>query len=382
MVGEPFDFLRMLPALVAGTFAAFAFGLWPLWMGQKQWRLEMDFRLLVIGFCLPAFAVAAGAAPFESQWALENRGQRVCRFNGQNCQDGVQGADLKARHAWGKQRDCSVVVAVLDSGVDRRHPDLASNLLPGKNFVGIFAADDPTDDHLHGTHVTGIIAGAGNEAKGVVGLCRQAKVLPVKVANKDGMLMDSDVLEGIAFAVEKKARVVNGSFGGGPTNRLVRDAIANAKDILFVFAAGNGDSSGRGLDIDRAPVFPASYDLANVVAVAATDNRDQLGRFSNFGARRVHLAAPGVSILSTLPMRATAAMTKAAMPPEMGALDGTSMATPYVAGAAAMYWSTQPTARPEQVKARLLASVDKLPSLQGKVQSGGRLNVAKLLGVK
>ncbi len=326
-------------------------------------------------------AQLASAAQFDNQWALENKGQKVCRFDGKNCLDGKVGADIKAKKAWTVSNDCrAVVAAVLDTGADLRHPDLAGNLINGKSFVDNVASAQ--DDNLHGTHVTGIIAGAGNEARGVMGVCNKAKVIPVKVGSAEGYLTDADVIEGIDFAVRQGAKVVNGSFGGGPTNRLIKSAIQKASNTLFIFAAGNGDMFGRGFDIDRQAVYPASYDLANIVAVAATDSQDKLGSFSNFGAKRVHLAAPGVNILSTMPMVATAEMTAAKIPTEAGAIDGTSMATPYVTGAVALFWAKNPSMRAADVKRRLLASVDKLASLDRKVQTGGRLNLAKLMGAR
>jgi subtilisin family serine protease len=326
-----------------------------------------------------ATAATAFASPYQNQWALENSGQNACRFDGTNCQAGTPGADIKAPQAWTKNRDCSsIVTAVLDTGADLHHPDLENNLLPGKNFVGDTVSDDAQDDNLHGTHVSGIIAASGNEASGVVGVCQKAKVLPVKVGSAEGYLTDADVLEGIQYAVSMNAKVVNASFGGGEPNELVKEAIANAKDTLFVIAAGNGDWFGNGYDIDSNPVYPASYGLDNIIAVAATDNRDQLGSFSNYGVNTVALAAPGVSILSTLPMQPTSEMTQNSIPTEMGTLDGTSMATPHVTGAVALLWSTHPEMSAADVKARVLQAVDKLDSLAGKVKSGGRLDLAKL----
>lgn len=344
-------------------------------MDLTQAPIRGTILTLLVSISAPAF----GAAGFSSQWALENRGQRVCRFDGKNCLNGKAGSDIKARQAWKSNQDCSaVVVAVLDSGVDQRHPDLQRNLMAGKNFVAEQATNDPQDDNLHGTHVSGIIAGAGTETRGVMGVCKKARLLPVKVGDAEGMLTDADVLEGITYAVAQKAKVVNASFGGGTPNQLVKNAIAKASGTLFVIASGNGDIFGRGFSIDSRPVYPAAYDLPNMVVVAATDSQDRLGAFSNFGVNRVHLAAPGVNIVSTFPTKATAEMTANNIPVESGAIDGTSMATPYVAGAAALLWSSKPATSVAEIKRRLIASVDPITALSGKVQSGGRLNLAKL----
>lgn len=338
----------------------------------------MDVRLgvSVLGVL---WASAAWASPFDSQWALENRGQEACTFHGRNCQSGSAGADISAKRAWTKNHNCrAVVTAVLDTGVDVGHPDLSSNLLKGKNFVGEESSDDPQDDNLHGTHVSGIIAGSGNESSGIMGVCQSASLLPVKVGNAEGFLVDSDIMEGIEFALSQKAKVINASFGGTRPNQLMKDLIAGASETLFVIAAGNGNRLGLGFSVDESPVYPASYDLDNLIVVAATDNRDNLGRFSNYGVGRVHLAAPGVSIWSTTPMHATEPMQKYGIPTESGSLDGTSMATPYVAGAVSLVWSKYPKLSAAQVKSRVLGAVDKISSLEGKVKTGGRLNLAKL----
>jgi thermitase len=353
---------------------------------KVDWRKQMEFvkavSALPLAFTL-CFGFTANAAHFLEQWALENRGQRVCNFRGEKCFVGNVGVDIKHKQVAAQFGDCSAVIsAVLDSGVDTRHPDLASNLLQGKNFVGELESNDPTDDNLHGTHVVGIMAASGSESKGVVGVCRKARILPVKVGNAEGFLTDADILEGIKFAVSSGARVVNGSFGGERPNALIKNAIQAARNTLFLFAAGNGDRfTGAGFDIDKRPTFPAAYGLPNIVTVAATDSQDRLGRFSNFGTRHVQLAAPGVNILSTMPMKKTASMEAFNVPVEAGAIDGTSMATPYVAGAATMLLARFPRMTVAQAKSRLLSSVDKIPSLEGKVQSGGRLNLAKLMGV-
>jgi len=337
--------------------------------------------LLVTLATLTTTAKPAAAAIFDTQWALENKGQSVCDFRGQDCITGNSGVDIKYEPV--RSSDCSnVIVAVLDSGVDLLHPDLAGNLLPGKNFVGDTVTDDPQDDNLHGTHVTGIIAGNGTETSGVVGVCHRAKVLPIKVGDDQGNLTDADIIEGISYAVSQGARVINGSFGGSQSDSIMKAAIAKEKETLFVFAAGNGDDlTGLGFDIDKRPSYPAAYGLANIISVAATDAQDRLASFSNFGVNRVQLAAPGVNIISSLPMKATAEMTQYGIPTGSGSLDGTSMATPYVTGALAMFISANPTMKAADVKAQLLKSVDKLDVLAGKVQSGGRLNLAKLMGV-
>jgi subtilisin family serine protease len=328
-----------------------------------------------------SWATRSTTAPIKAQWALENTGQETCDMSGKDCKKGTLGADIKAKKAWTRGRDCSrTLVAVLDTGADLRHPDLSANLVRGKNFLGSTASDDPQDDNLHGTHVAGIIGADGDDTQGINGVCQKAAIMPVKIGSAEGYLEDSDILEGIEFAVASGVKVVNGSFGGGRPNSLIKMAIQKGSGTIFVFAAGNGDMFGKAVDIDRRPVYPASFGLPNIIVVAATDNQDSLGDFSNFGVSTVNIAAPGVGILSTLPSVATKEMEQYKIAEGMGVLDGTSMAAPYVAGAVAFLWSQNPSLSTAQVKARLLQSVDALPSLQGKVSSGGRLNLAKLVG--
>lgn len=340
----------------------------------------MRNQKLIIGSLLALASVAAYGAPFDSQWALQNNGQKACGFDGEGCQDGTKGADIKATEAWKRSNDCSsVLVAVLDTGANQKHPNLAGNLVPGHNFVSDIDSTDPEDDNLHGTHVSGIIAGNGTTANGVMGVCHKARVLPIKVADAMGRLTDADVIEGINFAASQKAQIVNASFGGSRSNDFIKKAIAKANKTLFVVAAGNGDWFGNGYDVDTTPVYPLSYKLPNIVGVAATDNRDQLGSFSNFGVGNVDLAAPGVNIFSTLPLAPTAEMKEYNVPAQMGTMSGTSMAAPYVAGAAALLLSVQPKLTVAKLKEKLMLSVDKMEPLKTKVASGGRLNLATLL---
>lgn len=237
------------------------------------------------------------------------------------------------------------------------------------------------DDNLHGTHVTGTIAGNGNETGGVAGICATAKVLPVKVATGDGTLADSDIIEGVSYAAKMGARTLNASFGGGGKSKAMEDAIAKASNTLFLIAAGNGSPwTGKGFDIDKTPVYPASYAQPNIVVVAATDNRDVLGSFSNWGKKTVALAAPGVAILSTVPVVQTDEQKNNGIPAKYAYLDGTSMATPHVTGAATLALAQNPSMTTAQLKAKLLSGVDALSNLSAKTITGGRLNLAKLVG--
>lgn len=282
----------------------------------------------------------------------------------------------------------NVIVAVIDTGIDLTHPDLVSNLwknvseangLPGVDDDGNGKIDDtngwdfvnndnnPLDDNGHGTHCAGTIGAVGNNALGVVGVCWKVQLMALKAGNAAGMLADSDTAEAIRYASDKNADVISASFGGSGASSTERDAIvyANSKGVLFVAAAGND-----GANNDTVPSYPASFDLPNIVSVAATDQNDALASFSNYGQTSVDLAAPGVNIYSTVPGG------------NIDSKQGTSMACPHVAGAAALLLSANPSYTPLQVKEALLSTVDKLPALAAKTVSGGRLNVKNMIALQ
>lgn len=313
---------------------------------------------------------------FSRLWALNNVGQG----------GGTPDADIDAPETWEAvtgSRD--VVVAVIDTGIDYTHPDLWANMWTnpgeiagngidddGNGFVDdVYGYDfangdsDPMDDEGHGTHVAGIIAAAGNNGQGVAGVNWVGSLMALKFLDEEGSGTTSDAVLAVNYATLMRTayginvRVTNNSWGGGNFSQALHDAIQAAGDagILFVVAAGN-----EGADLDRQPRYPPAYQLSNIVVVAATDRNDQLARFSNFGAGTVDLAAPGVGIYSTTPGD------------HYAWFDGTSMATPYVAGTAALLWSAVPNATAAEVRSALLGGVDRLPSLEGLVASAGRLN--------
>jgi serine protease len=240
---------------------------------------------------------------------------------------------------------------------DTAHPDD----LFGWNFVS--NANTPLDDNGHGTNVTGILGAVGNNGTGVAGVDWNVQIMPLKFMGADGTGSISDFIEALNYAVQHGAKITNNSWEGAPPgDTLLYDAInsARAAGQIFVVAAGNESTNN-----DTNPDYPASYSqtLNNVVAVAATDNNDQLAGFSNYGSQSVALAAPGVSILSTVPGG-------------YAVMSGTSMATPQVTGAMALVWGLHPSWTYSQVINQVLSTTDKLPSLQGKVTTGGRLDLA------
>ncbi|MBI3952234.1 MAG: S8 family serine peptidase [Acidobacteria bacterium] len=328
----------------------------------------------------------SGLAPndpyFNLLWGLNNTGQS----------GGAAGIDISALRAWEMTTGSSeVVVGIVDTGIDYLHEDLAANMwtnpgeIPdnkldddGNGFVddvhGWNADDgngDPMDDNDHGTHVAGTIGAAGNNNEGIVGINWNTKLMALKFLDAEGSGYVSGAIECIEYAVAMKRRgvnirVLNASWGGEGNSDALRSAIEAAGEagILFVAAAGNnGDGSGeRGTDDDVAPIYPASYDLANIVSVAAVDRRGHLAAFSNYGAKTVDLAAPGVSIASTIPSDRYAYFS------------GTSMATPHVSGVAALLAAVKPQISTDELKNALLQGAVPLASLEKRTLTGGMLN--------
>lgn len=234
-----------------------------------------------------------------------------------------------------------VKVCVVDTGIDKDHPDLQANIVGGRNFVAKGTTVDPAkwdDDNGHGTHVAGTIAAVDN-AIGVVGVAPSASLLAAKVLNRQGSGYLSDVIAGVDYCVQNGAKVVSMSLGTSSDVQTVHAAVdaAYASGVLLVAAAGN--------DYGGAVSYPAAYD--SVVAVSATDNADNLAAFSNVGPQ-VELAAPGVSVLSTYKGGGYAT------------LSGTSMATPHVSGAAALAWEANPLLSNAEVRALLQSTADDL----------------------
>ena len=285
--------------------------------------------------------------------------------------------DIGATSAWEVSTgSAEVIVGVVDTGVDYRHPDLAANMWvdprPGPSFGShgynaITGSFDPLDDNRHGTHVAGTIGAAGNNGLGVVGVNWTTRIMALKFLSATNTGTTAHAIEAINYAIQAKLdginiRILSNSWGGGGFSQALRDTISAANDngILFVAAAGNATS-----DNDVTPAYPASYEVANVISVAATNNLDQLASFSNFGLSSVDLGAPGRNILSTV------------LNGQYAFLSGTSMATPHVSGAAALILATQPNLSVAQLTTVLLNGVDPTPALDGKVLTGGRLNVCQ-----
>lgn len=326
--------------------------------------------------CSPNFVRHTRNTPndsrFSEMWGLRNS------------QNGI---DIAAEAAWNlTQGSKSVVVAVLDTGVDYNHPDLQANMwknpgeIPGNRrdddndgFVdNVYGVDtvandgDPMDQEGHGTHVAGTIGAAGNNSRGVVGINWNVSIIAARFLDENGGSLD-DEIEAIDYLVNLKRNkgvnivAINASFGSYDSfSQSELNALNRAKDagILLIAAAGN-----ESLNNDRENNYPANYDIDNVISVAALSQDGNMSNFSNYGANSVDLAAPGEEILSSIPNN------------NYDFYSGTSMATPHVVGAAALVASYRPDLNYLGIRSALLNNTRQLNSLSGKVKSGGLLNL-------
>ncbi len=354
--------------------------------GERAHAIQALRRDGRVRYAEPNFLLRASAhsgtpddPAFHELWGLENFGQTV------NGIPGTADADIDATEAWEVTTgDPGVVVAVIDTGIDYSHPDLAASiwLNPGETCAGCrtdrvdndgngfvddvrgwdFANEDadPFDDHGHGTHVAGTIGARGNNGIGVAGVNWAVRLMPLKFLGADGSGTSADAIRALLYAVDEGAVVSNNSYGGDGFSQAFADAIAyaDAHGSLFVAAAGNSLSNN-----DVTPTYPASFDFPNVITVAATDGADRKAWFSNYGRQSVELGAPGDNIYSTIPGS------------RYDYLSGTSMASPHVAGAAALAKAAFPAASDVGIKALLLRTVDANASLDQQTATGGRLNV-------
>ncbi|MFQ5645500.1 MAG: S8 family peptidase [bacterium] len=292
-----------------------------------------------------------------------------------------------AEAAWDQTTgDPAVVIAVVDTGVDYTHNDLSANMWTnpgeiagnsldddGNGYVddvyginAITGSGNPMDDHGHGTHVAGIIGAVGNNALGVAGVNWQSSIMALKFLPASGSGSTSDAITCLDYAIAQGAHLTNNSWGGGGFSQSLLDAISkmNSYKITFVAAAGNDT-----LNNDSTPFYPSGYDLDNVISVAATDSSDILAGFSNYGATTVDVAAPGKDIYS------------ASIGNTFVNMSGTSMAAPYVAGIIGLLAAKNPSVKlnPAGIRQALIDSCDKIANLNGKVVSGGRVNVLSAL---
>lgn len=356
--------------------------------GAEHWKLgrgvsveqaiEKLRRHPLVEYAEPNYLLSTALVPndprFPELYGMDNTGQT----------GGTPGADIDAVRAWNVSTGSrNVIVAVIDTGVDYNHPDLAANIwtnadeIPGNGidddangyvddvhgYDWVNSDGDPFDDNGHGTHCAGTIGAVGDNGVGVAGVNWQVSIMALKFLSAGGSGSTANAVLAVDYATANGAHLTSNSWGGGGFSQTLYDAIAraNAAEISFIAAAGN-----NGTNNDTGPHYPSNYDLPNIVSVAATDHNDNKASFSNYGLVSVDLGAPGVNILSTQPGGG------------YRQLSGTSMATPHVAGAAALVKSLFPSIPAAQLKTALMTSADPVTSLRvdgpTPVASGGRLN--------
>jgi len=302
--------------------------------------------------------------------------------------DSNHGIDAEVAWAFSSGAD-EIVVAVIDSGVDIGHADLASVIWSNDDEIADNGIDDdgngyvddtygwdftseydniPQDEHGHGTHVAGTIAAVRNNNEGIAGVADNVKIMALRFLDKSGNGATSWALSALEYAVANGAQISNNSWGGGGYESALYNAIASAGNSghLFVAAAGNS-----GLNADTNPAYPAAYDLPNILSIAAINSSGSLAGFSNYGANRVDIAAPGVSILSTMSADSSACSST---PPCYISWNGTSMAAPHATGVAALMLGVNSTLTPEEMIQTMIDTVRPTASLNGKVSSNGELD--------
>jgi subtilisin family serine protease len=327
--------------------------------------------------CSPDFEIKINAtipndALYESMWAL-------------NGNYGISASD-----AWDINTGSSeMVVAVVDTGVDYNHPDLAANIWTNSGEIPSNGKDDdsdgyidnvfgwnsfssngdPLDDNGHGTHVAGVIGAVGNNGFGISGINWNVKIMPIKFLNQYGSGSLSSAIEALEFLVVMKqkgvnVRVSNNSWGGGNFSQVLYNAIKKVSDAGIVFVAAAGNESN---DNDLNPSYPASYQIPNIISVAALDSNGGIAGFSNYGVRSVGIAAPGVDIVSTY------------LGGGYTSLSGTSMATPHVSGAIALLFANEPNLSEAEAIQRIYLSGNAIPGIENYIYSGRSLNLGNLL---
>lgn len=346
--------------------------------------LGADLRFSEPDHMVFTMGVIPNDALFDQLYGLHNTGQT----------GGTADADIDAPEAWQITTGShEIVVAVIDTGIDWNHPDLAENIYfniaelgfdangnPRKSngvdednngFVDDWVGwnfysnnNNPMDDNMHGTHCAGTIGAVGNNSIGVAGVAWRVRMLPIKFLGANGGGFASGGAESLLYAGIKNVHLTSNSWGGGGNSALIESAVAhlNTLGIPVIAAAGN-----NGSDLATVPAYPAAYTFPNVVTVIATDHRDQIAPFSNFGTTLAHIAAPGVNTMSTINDN------------RYRALSGTSMATPHVAGAMALGYAMLPDAGMDFMIGKLLGSVDVKSNLATRCSTSGRLNVHRLL---
>lgn len=338
----------------------------------------------VVDFAEPDYLYQIGATPNDTSygllWGMNNTGQTV------NNDPGVANFDINAPEAWDiTTGSAAVVVGMADSGFRATHEDLAANRwtnpgeIAGNNvdddgngrIDDVWGWDfwnndkDPTDDNGHGTHTAGTVGAAGNNGRGVTGVCWTVKLVGLKIGSRTGSVSSTAGISAVQYCVQKGIKVSNHSWGGTGFSSSFDAAVTSARTAghMLICAAGNS-----AINNDSTPFYPASYTQDNIISVASIDNNGAVSSFSNYGRTRVDLGAPGSTIASTYINRQK--------DNAYVYLSGTSMAAPHVTGVAALVWSRDPNLSYLDVRTRILSTVTATPSLVGKCVTEGRLNAA------
>lgn len=312
----------------------------------------------------------------EKLWGLRNIGQKDSSGG-----VGVVGIDIGAEQAWDLETGSEkMIVAVIDTGIDFEHPDLINNIwtneaeLRGQpdvdddnngvvddihGYNSITGKGDAKDDQGHGSHCSGTIGASGNDGKGIVGVNWNVKLMAVKFLASNGSGTLENALKAIDYATKMGAKVLSNSWGGGGFSQTLLDSIkrSNEAGTIFIAAAGNDGSNN-----DAKPAYPASYDVPNIISVAAITNKGEKATFTNYGKRTVHIGAPGVNVYSSV------------FGGGYQSWSGTSMAAPHVSGVAALVWSHEPNLSALELKERILQTAKPVSALKKITKTGGMVN--------
>ncbi len=338
---------------------------------MKHSHRNKSLPLIVSFVVLSAASLGFKVQPITGAGALK------IQFKNWGLGNATGNSHISVQNAWKiEEGSRDVVVAVIDTGLDATHRDLSRNVwqdpkskeqkVYGWNYVTNKA--NPTDEHGHGTHVAGIIGALADPKTGVSGVAQKVSIMAIKYYSdaNPGSVNLRNTIRAIEYAVDHGAKIINYSGGGPEFSEEEYLAIkkAEARGILFVAAAGN---EHQNTDMPENYYYPSAYRLTNIISVAATDIHNRLLPSSNWGKTRVDVAAPGENIYSTMPGG------------KYGYMTGTSQATAFVTGMAALLLARDPSLKPQEIRELILQSVDKLPTLTGKLASGGRVNAYQAL---
>lgn len=330
---------------------------------------------------------------FKKQWGLRNNGKNEpVSLDRMSPLQGVVGADINTSEAWKITKGSKkVIIAVIDTGVDWKHPELKANMWQniaekngragvdddGNGFVDdIYGYDfismdsDPKDLHGHGTHVAGIIGASHNSGK-VAGVMANVSIMAVRMLNKKGRGNLEKSLMALGYAIENGAHILSNSWGSSKYSKIMEELFKEAakKEIIVVAAAGNSRFNNN----DTDPIYPASYPVSNIISVSAFNAQERHSSYSSFGKKSVHIAAPGTNVISTfIKKRRSRDIYKVA--------SGTSMSAPFVSGIIGLFLShTKVKLSPEEIRKRLIDSAVPVSHIQDMNVAGGRVDALKFL---